>query len=69
MSPLLKKVEKQGIAGILAKRNPAKVSIDDFFGNTELIRSEFARLINGEPNRVVLVPSVSYGMANVMKNV
>lgn len=69
MSPMLKKVEKQGIAGIVAKRNPAKVSIDDFFGNTELIRSEFAKLINGEQNRVVLVPSVSYGMANVMKNV
>jgi len=69
MSPMLKKVEKQGITGILMKRNPAKVSIDDFFTNTELVRSEFAKLINGEAKRVVLVPSVSYGMANVMKNV
>jgi selenocysteine lyase/cysteine desulfurase len=69
MSPLLKKVEKQGMAGILKKRNPAGVSIDDFFSDTELVRNEFSTLINCESNRVVLVPSVSYGMANVMKNI
>lgn len=69
MSPLLKKVEKQGMAGILKKRNPAGVSVDDFFSDTELVRKEFSTLINCESNRVVLIPSVSYGMANVMKNI
>ncbi|MCW5910598.1 MAG: aminotransferase class V-fold PLP-dependent enzyme [Cyclobacteriaceae bacterium] len=69
MSPLLKAVERQGVAGILKKRNPATISAHDFFTDTEKIRKEFAKLIRAEPNRVVLVPSVSYGMANVMNNI
>lgn len=68
MSPLLKSVEKKGIEGILKKRNPAVVSATDFFEDTEKIRKEFSKLIKGQANRVVLVPSVSYGMANVVHN-
>ena len=69
MSPLLKSVEKVGIAGIKAKRNPFKISTDDFFAESELLRVEFAKLINTkESKRVVIVPSVSYGMANVVNN-
>jgi selenocysteine lyase/cysteine desulfurase len=69
MSPLLKSVEKKGIEGILRKRNPAAVSGEDFFSGSEKIRREFSKLINSEANRIVLVPSVSYGMANVVKNI
>jgi selenocysteine lyase/cysteine desulfurase len=68
MSPLLKTVEKKGIDGILKKRNPAVVAPDDFFSDTEKIRQEFSKLIKGQANRIVLVPSVSYGMANVVRN-
>lgn len=68
MSPLLKSVEKKGIEGILKKRNPASVSATDFFEDTEKVRKEFSKLINGQANRVVLVPSVSYGMSNVVRN-
>jgi len=68
MSPLLKSVEKKGIAGMLKKRNPAVVSGADFFEDTEKVRIEFSKLIKGHANRVVLVPSVSYGMANVVRN-
>lgn len=68
MSPLLKSVEKKGIEGILKKRNPATVSTTDFFEDTERVRKEFSKLIKGQANRVVLVPSVSYGMANVVRN-
>lgn len=68
MSPLLKSVEKKGIEGILKKRNPATVSTADFFEDTERVRKEFSKLIKGQANRVVLVPSVSYGMANVVRN-
>jgi len=68
MSPLLKTVEKKGIDGILKKRNPAVVAPDDFFSDTEKIRQEFSKLIKGRANRIVLVPSVSYGMANVVRN-
>jgi selenocysteine lyase/cysteine desulfurase len=68
MSPLLKTVEKKGIEGILKKRNPAVVAPADFFSDTEKIRKEFSKLIKGQANRIVLVPSVSYGMANVVRN-
>lgn len=68
MSPLLKAVEKQGIAGILKKRNPTSVSPQDFFTDTEKLRKEFAKLIQAEASRIVIIPSVSYGMANVMNN-
>ncbi|MBP9924456.1 MAG: aminotransferase class V-fold PLP-dependent enzyme [Cyclobacteriaceae bacterium] len=68
MSPLLKAVEKKGIAGILQKRNPAAVSPKDFFETTEKVRKEYSKLIQAESNRVVLVPSASYGLANVARN-
>jgi selenocysteine lyase/cysteine desulfurase len=69
MSPLLKAVEAVGIKGMARKRNPALVRPEDFFAESEKVRKQFARLINAEPQRIVLVPSVSYGMANVVKNV
>jgi selenocysteine lyase/cysteine desulfurase len=70
MSPLLKKVEKAGMEGILMKRNPAKVSSQDFFTTTIKVREQFAKLINTpEPNRIAIIPSVSYGMASVAKNI
>jgi selenocysteine lyase/cysteine desulfurase len=69
MSPLLKQVEKAGIEGMIKKRNPAAISPDDFFNDTELVRAEFAKLINTkETKRVVIIPSVSYGLANVANN-
>ncbi len=69
MSPLLKSVERAGIKGMVSKRNPAAVSAIDFFENTELLRKEYASLIRVlDHKRIVLVPSVSYGMANVTRN-
>ena len=69
MSPLMKKVEKAGIKGLKMKRNPVKVSVDDFFHESEQLRSAYSRLIeNDDPNRVVIIPSVSYGLANVAQN-
>jgi len=68
MSPLLKAVEKQGVIGIQRKRNPTSVSPKDFFTDTEKLRKQFAKLIQAEASRIVIIPSVSYGMANVMNN-
>src|SRR5437879_5187809 len=69
MSPLLKEVEKAGIEGMKRKRNPATISPSNFFDQTEILRDEFAKLINvKEPKRIVVIPSVSYGLANVSKN-
>jgi len=70
MSPLLKSVEEKGVEGIMMKRNPTAVGPDDFFNESELLRAEYAKIINAaDPKRIVITPSVSYGMANVIKNV
>ena len=70
MSPLMKSVEKAGIVGIQRKRNPYTIASDDFFQDAEILRKEFAKLINiQEPRRIVIIPSVSYGIANVARNV
>ncbi len=69
MSPILKSVEQAGIEGILAKRNPFTITPHDFFAETERLRESFAHLINAkDPNRVVIIPSVSYGIATAAKN-
>ncbi len=69
MSPLLIKVEEKGIEGIRKKRLPYQVSATDFFTDTEQLRRLFAEIIDtDEPNRIVVLPSVSYGMANVTNN-
>lgn len=69
MSPLMKKVEKAGISGIKRKRNPAQISPDDFFNETDRLRINYSKLIhNQDVNRVVIIPSASYGLANVANN-
>lgn len=69
MSPQLKDAEKVGIRNLRRKRNPASIKPEDFFSDTELLRQEFAKLIHAaDPKRIVTVPSVSYGMANVARN-
>jgi len=69
MSPLMKSVEKAGLAGMKKKRNPMKVSADDFFHDSEIVRSEFARLITlSDPRRVAVIPSASYGLSTVARN-
>lgn len=70
MSPMMKQVEKAGLEGMKRKRNPAMISAANFFDQTEeLLRPEYAKLINvKEHKRIVVIPSVSYGMANVAKN-
>lgn len=70
MSPMLKSVEKVGAEALKRKRNPTLISPEDFFTDSEKLRKEFATLINcKESKRIVIVPSVSYGMANVVKNI
>lgn len=69
MSPLLKSAEKAGIRGLRNKRNPADISPQDFFNDSELLRQEFAKLINASnPKSIAIIPSVSYGMATVARN-
>ncbi|NBC27267.1 MAG: aminotransferase class V-fold PLP-dependent enzyme [Bacteroidetes bacterium] len=69
MSPQLNRVEEAGIEGVRRKRNPINISGELFFSETEELRREYATLINArDPKRIVVIPSVSYGMANVARN-
>ena len=70
MSPNLKVVEQAGIEGIMRKTHPYLLSKSDFFDPVTSVKQAFAKLINTpESNRIAIVPSVSYGLANVAKNV
>jgi len=69
MSPLLKKVEKAGIKAIKLKRKPFNIESEHFFRNGETARILFSKIIDSkESNRSVIIPSVSYGIANVIGN-
>ena len=69
MSPLLKKVEKVGIKGLIQKRKPFHIPPAAFFKETEVLRNLFGQLINSsELARHVIIPSVSYGIENVVQN-
>ena len=70
MGPLLTQVASIGKKNIESKLSPSDIQVSDFFEPTEALRSEFASIINcKESNRIVTVPSVSYGIANVVNNI
>ena len=69
MSPLATSVETAGIQAIRGKRVPSDITSADFFQPADELRAAFARLIGGEdPNRVAIVPSVSYGIGTAALN-
>ncbi len=68
MSPLSHRVEAAGLAGVRRKSVPAQITPADFFREGHKARDLFAQLVNASPEHIALVPSVSYGMATVAKN-
>lgn len=69
MSPQLKSVAAAGRHALERKNKPNRIVLDDFYQPVQRVKTEFARLINAaEPNRIALIPSVSYGIATVAKN-
>ena len=69
-SPLLKSVMKAGYKGIRAKSRPYQIGVTDFFEPAERVKKKFAKLIKAkDPQRIAIIPSVSYGMANVVNNI
>ena len=70
MAPLAREVEEAGLRGIARRRDPSKIVAEDFFAETDALRERFARLIGGaDPQRVAIVPAVSYGIATAARNV
>jgi selenocysteine lyase/cysteine desulfurase len=70
MSPTLKSVEKIGHEAISQKCFPYEVGAKDFFIHSENLKKQFASFIEvPDYQNIAIIPSVSYGMANVANNV
>ena len=70
MSPMLKKVEKAGVKGIKQKRKPYHITPIDFFKTSGLVKKRFSSIIDCKNhNRIAIIPSASYGLANVVNNI
>jgi selenocysteine lyase/cysteine desulfurase len=69
MSPLAKPVEAAAVEALVRRRDPTSIRPEDFFTDADTARGLFARLIHApDPSRIAIIPSVSYGMATVAKN-
>lgn len=70
MSPQLKSVAAIGIEALKCKSRPGEISVNDFFKDRQRVKALFARLIGcPDPERIAIIPSVSYGMANASQNI
>ncbi|MVM34334.1 aminotransferase class V-fold PLP-dependent enzyme [Spirosoma sp. HMF4905] len=73
-APFSKAVEQVGHAALSQQVNPFGLRPDDFFSGAIRVRELFSTLINNrnagtlDPDRIAIVPSVSYGMAVVARN-
>jgi selenocysteine lyase/cysteine desulfurase len=70
MSPLPKIVEEAGINGLLRKSQPYEITQEHFFDTAIDVKKKFAKLVNCiDYEHIAIMPSVSYGMATVVKNI
>lgn len=68
MSPLLKNAEEAGIQGLIKKRNPFHYTRNEFFDDVSILKKSFASLIHADAKQIAIIPSVSYAMSNLAKN-
>lgn len=69
MSPQMTLISDIGKAALVKKNLPWTLSVDDFFNDSEAIRSEFAKIIDATADDIAIIPSVSYGISIAAKNV
>ncbi|HFS67245.1 MAG TPA: aminotransferase class V-fold PLP-dependent enzyme [Flavobacteriia bacterium] len=70
MSPFLKEVEQIGHQAVSKKCFPYQITGNDFFADTNKLKKVFASLIEAEDHQnIAVIPSVSYGVANVANNI
>ncbi len=70
MSPMMRSAEQAGIEAVSQKNNPFFYDRDSFFKPSEELRKTFSDLIGAnDPDRIAIIPSASYGMANVANNI
>ncbi len=70
LSPSFKAVEAAGIEAVLQKSRPYLIPSSDFFEPVIELKKRFAQIIDSdEYERIASIPSVSYGIATVTKNI
>jgi len=69
MSPLPHSVEEAGRVGLARKRRPWTIRAEDFFLDVDEVKVRFADVLGtSRREQVAVLPSVSYGMAIVARN-
>ena len=70
MSPISKAVAESGAAAAIRKLRPYTIAPNEFFSDVDRLKVLFSKITHAqESKRVAIIPSVSYGMATVAKNV
>jgi len=68
-APQSKRLEEIGLAAIRKQSQPNAILRSEFFEPVAEIKREFAKLVDiQDPERIAIIPSVSYGLANVANN-
>ena len=69
MAPASKRVAAAGLQAIERSEAPARLGVADFFEPAARVRRLFAQIVGApDPDRVAIVPSVSYAMATIARN-
>lgn len=69
-SPAFKAIYKAGIEGLKQKNQPYTITTSDYFEPVVTLKKLFAKLIEADDyNRIVTMPSASYGIATVTNNI
>jgi selenocysteine lyase/cysteine desulfurase len=68
-APLLNEAEKEAVKALLTERNPFKLKANNYFEISDEIRKEFSKIIGSQSNEIAILPSTSYGFANVFNNI
>jgi len=70
MSPLMNHLESLAFDVIKSQKHPHEVGVSNFFEPSQHLKQNFARLIKVDnPEKIAIIPSASYGIANVTHNI
>ena len=67
-APLLRAAAEAGKDAIHNKKNPWRITPNDFFTSVETVRKLFAEIVDAENDHIAVIPSVSYGIALAARN-
>jgi len=68
LGPMSNAAVAAGRQATAAKAHPWEIGSGDFFGDSEIARGLFARLINAREDDIALVPAASYGVSVAARN-